>query len=132
MKKMKKMYGVLALIVLLALATSPAMAQDTSMSFFVTSVAPGDGGGDLGGLHGADMHCQALAGAAGEGNKNWHAYLSQSNPALNINARDRIGLGPWYNARGTLNTCTPTASTSRSRPSLPRKATRFHPRVTTS
>lgn len=102
MKKMKKMYGVLALIVLLALATSPAMAQDTSMSFFVTSVAPGDGGGDLGGLHGADMHCQALAGAAGEGNKNWHAYLSQSNPALNINARDRIGLGPWYNARGTL------------------------------
>ncbi len=80
MKKMKKMYGVLALIVLLALATSPAMAQDTSMSFFVTSVAPGDGGGDLGGLHGADMHCQALAGAAGEGNKNWHAYLSQSNP----------------------------------------------------
>jgi hypothetical protein len=99
---MKKTYCILALMVFLALAASPAIAQDTSMSFFVTSVAPGNGGGDLGGLHGADMHCQALAAAAGAGSKTWHAYLSQTNPALHINARDRIGTGPWYNARGTM------------------------------
>jgi hypothetical protein len=99
---MKKTCCILALMVFAALAAPPAIAQDTSMSFFVTSVAPGDGGGDLGGLHGADMHCQELATAAGAGSKTWHAYLSQTNPALHINARDRIGTGPWYNARGTM------------------------------
>ena len=69
------------------------------MSFFVTSVGKGDGA-NLGGLTGADAHCQQLATAAGS-TKTWHAYLSvnpQGQPA--VNARDRIGAGPWYNARG--------------------------------
>jgi hypothetical protein len=71
------------------------------MSFFVTSVSKGDGG-NYGGLAGADAHCQQLAEAAGAGNRTWRAYLSASasgnQPA--VNARDRIGQGPWYNARG--------------------------------
>jgi len=71
------------------------------MSFFVTSAGPGDGG-NLGGLAGADAQCQKLAAAVGAGAKTWHAYLSTqataSQPA--VNARDRIGQGPWYNARG--------------------------------
>ncbi len=78
-------------------------APKQPMSFFVTSVGLGDGA-NLGGLAGADKHCQALAQAAGAGNRTWRAYLSQTAegqvPA--INARDRIGSGPWYNARGTL------------------------------
>lgn len=66
------------------------------MSFFVTSANPGKGG-DLGGLAGADAHCTALASAAGvSGNKTWKAYLSTDSE----NARDRIGTGPWYNAKG--------------------------------
>ena len=76
------------------------------MSFFVTSVGPGKGG-DLGGLEGADRHCQTLAAAAGAGNRTWHAYLStQGTKGLNdpdvVHARDRIGTGPWYNAKGVL------------------------------
>ena len=73
------------------------------MSFFVTSVPVGDGG-NLGGLAGADAHCQMLAAAAGAGNKTWHAYLStQARPgAPAINARDRIGKGPWYNFNGEM------------------------------
>ena len=74
---------------------------DTTMSFFITSVGTGDGA-NLGGLDGADAHCQALAEAAGSTGQTWRAYLSQSasddQPA--INARDRIGSGPWYNANG--------------------------------
>ena len=68
------------------------------MSFFVTSVGMGKGG-DLGGLAGADAHCQALATAVGAGNHTWHAYLStQARPGQPaVNARDRIGQGPWYN-----------------------------------
>jgi hypothetical protein len=73
------------------------------MTFFVTSRGPGKGG-DLGGLSGADAHCQALAQAEGAGDHTWRAYLSTSardgQPA--INARDRIGKGPWYNAEGLL------------------------------
>src|SRR5437762_12016758 len=71
------------------------------MSFFVTSVGLGKGG-DLGGLAGADAHCQQLAAAAGGGAKTWHAYLStQARPGQPaVNARDRIGTGPWYNANG--------------------------------
>ena len=95
---MKKMHFVLAAIVLAILA-QPAVAQD--MSFLLTSSGPGDGA-DLGGLAGADRHCQALAEAAGSGGKTWRAYLSTtastSMPA--VNARDRIGSGPWYNAKG--------------------------------
>ncbi len=70
------------------------------MSFFVTSAGLGRGG-DLGGLAGADAHCQALATAAGRGNVTWRAYLSTQGPNA-VNARDRIGSGPWYNQRGQL------------------------------
>lgn len=71
------------------------------MSFFVTSVGKGDGA-NLGGLAGADAHCQALAAAAGAGTRTWHAYLSASASGSQtaVNARDRIGQGPWHNARG--------------------------------
>jgi hypothetical protein len=68
------------------------------MSFFVTSVNKGDGA-NLGGLAGADAHCQSLAAAAGRGNATWRAYLSTQGPNA-VNARDRIGTGPWYNAMG--------------------------------
>jgi hypothetical protein len=78
-----------------------AQAQQGGMSFFVTSVGIGKGG-DLGGLEGADRHCQQLAQAVGAGNRTWRAYLSTQaeggRPA--INARDRIGRGPWQNAKG--------------------------------
>ena len=70
------------------------------MSFFVTSVGKGDGA-NLGGLAGADAHCQSLAAAVGAGNKTWHAYLSTQGPNA-VNARDRIGQGPWYNSRGAV------------------------------
>jgi hypothetical protein len=84
---------------LLGLASPPAMAQGNpqAMSFFVTSANPGKGG-DFGGLAGADAHCQALAAAAGAGGRTWHAYLS----AKGVNARDRIGAGPWRNAKGEV------------------------------
>src|SRR5579862_4814982 len=73
------------------------------MNFFVTSEPIGDGG-NLGGLAGADAHCQALAAAVGAGNKTWHAYLStQARPGQPaVNARDRIGQGPWYNFKGDM------------------------------
>ena len=86
-----------------ALAASlalPAMAGDEKMSFFVTSVGSGDGA-NLGGLEGADAHCARLAEAAGNGAKTWRAYLStQVEGERGISARDRIGTGPWYNAKG--------------------------------
>jgi len=80
-----------------ALATlmGPAAAQDTSMSFFITSQGPGNGA-NLGGLEGADAHCRSLAEAAGITGKTWRAYLSTSD----ADARDRIGSGPWHNAKG--------------------------------
>ena len=78
-------------------AGAPAPAP-MPMSFFVTSVGKGDGA-NLGGLAGADAHCQALAAAAGLGAATWRAYLSTQGPGA-VNARDRIGTGPWYNARG--------------------------------
>jgi hypothetical protein len=84
---------------LLVLATSvPLQAQQNSMSFFVTSAGLGEGG-DLGGLEGADRHCQELAQRAGAGGKTWHAYLSTQGKDA-INAKDRIGSGPWFNAKG--------------------------------
>ena len=96
---MNKVQIVLAAVLLSVLVSSPALAQDTSMSFFVTSVGSGDGG-NLGGLSGADQHCQELAARVGAGNKTWRAYLSQSQRAVTINARDRIGKGPWYSPTG--------------------------------
>lgn len=86
---------------------APAPAADNKpkppLSFFVTSTGVGKGA-DLGGLEGADKHCQTLATAVGAGNKTWHAYLSTqaSNGQPAVNARDRIGQGPWYNARGAV------------------------------
>jgi hypothetical protein len=73
------------------------------MSFFITSEGPGRGG-DLGGLAGADAHCQALAEQEGAGDRQWRAYLSASavDGAPAVHARDRIGRGPWYNAEGLL------------------------------
>ena len=71
----------------------------SNMSFFVTSSNPGKGA-DFGGLAGADAHCQRLAAAAGAGGKTWRAYLSTTG-AGGVNARDRIGRGPWFNAKGT-------------------------------
>jgi len=76
-----------------------------NMTFFVTSVGPGNGG-DLGGLEGADRHCQKLAEAVGAGDHVWHAYLSTQAPKLAdpnfVNARDRIGTGPWQNVNGVV------------------------------
>src|ERR1700731_130945 len=77
--------------------------QAPNMTFFVTS-APIGKGGDLGGLAGADAHCQELAAAAGAGNKIWRAYLSTADPPAGkgINAKDRIGNGPWQNSKGVV------------------------------
>lgn len=77
---------------------TPAMAQQSTMSFFVTSSGPGNGA-NLGGLDGADKHCQTLAASAGAGATTWHAYLSTQGQGA-VNARDRIGKGPWVNAKG--------------------------------
>lgn len=88
----------------LSLFAVPGLAQDQQpMTFFVTSVGSGEGG-DLGGLDGADAHCQELAESAGRGDANWRAYLSQA-PAGSlpkVDARDRIGDGPWHNAKGDI------------------------------
>jgi hypothetical protein len=98
------------LFALLLVGSSFAFAQDKQqkappppMSFFVTSVGKGDGA-NLGGLGGGDQHCQNLAQAAGAGSKTWHAYLSlqAKNGQPAVNARDRIGTGPWYNSRGVM------------------------------
>src|SRR5262249_16873793 len=74
-----------------------AQAQQNNMTFFLTSAGPGKGG-DLGGLEGADRHCQTLAQAAGAGGHTWHAYLSTQGTNA-VNARDRIGRGPWRNSK---------------------------------
>jgi hypothetical protein len=88
-----------------AAAQQPAQPQapQQPMSFFVTSVGKGDGG-NLGGLAGADAHCEALAATAGRGGAEWRAYLSQAGAAgvPQVHARDRIGDGPWYNAKGVV------------------------------
>ena len=81
------------------LATS-ALAQQSSMTFFVTSANPGKGA-DLGGLEGADRYCQQLATAVGAGGKTWRAYLSTQGASA-VNAKDRIGKGPWQNAKGMV------------------------------
>lgn len=98
--------GVFTFLVLLGLYLSlgsQVHAQQHAMTFFVTSVNIGKGG-DLGGLAGADAHCQTLAAAAGAANHTWHAYMSTQargdQPA--VNARDRIGTGPWYNFKGDM------------------------------
>ena len=96
-----KVFKYLSVVGLGAFALLALAQQQPPMSFFVTSAGSGDGG-NLGGLAGADAHCQSLASAAGRGNATWRAYLSQA-PGMGaplVNARDRIGNGPWYNANG--------------------------------
>jgi hypothetical protein len=96
---MSKIHTVFAVITLSLASTSLALAQDQEpMTFFVTSMPIGDGA-NLGGLDGADAHCQSLAQTAGAGNNTWHAYLSTQGSNA-VNARDRIGTGPWHNTKG--------------------------------
>jgi hypothetical protein len=91
----------LAAVALLALgASAPAQAQQADMTFFITSAGSGKGG-DLGGLAGADARCTQLAEAAGTRGKTWRAYLSTQG-ANAVNAKDRIGAGPWQNAKGVV------------------------------
>ena len=96
-----------AAMLLLAASAAFGQAKDGKgkappppMSFFVTSAGSGKGA-DLGGLAGADQHCQMLAAAAGRGSSTWHAYLSTQGAGA-VNARDRIGAGPWANAKGQV------------------------------
>jgi len=108
---MRKTLGLSAAIVLAAVLLSPGLTVGQGqaqmpaqpMSFFITSAGAGNGA-NYGGLAGADAYCQKLGAAAGQGNRTWRAYLSQSQagdvPA--VNARGRIGTGPWYNAKGQL------------------------------
>ena len=98
---MKKSTRVLATGLLAASIATVAHAQRLEMTFFVTSTGLGNGG-NLGGIKGADAHCQALAQSAGADDKTWRAYLSVTdlNGKGAINARDRIGRGPWHNANG--------------------------------
>jgi hypothetical protein len=95
-------YGLAAVSIVL-IASQPVQAQSANTTFFVTSTGIGNGA-NLGGLAGADNYCQTLAQAAGAGAKTWHAYLStqaaDGKPA--VNARDRIGKGPWQNSKGVV------------------------------
>lgn len=105
MTSIKRALVVSTVGLLAGIASGAAVAAPADMGFFITSVGLGKGG-DLGGLEGADKHCQALAAAAGAGNRVWRAYLSTQAPALAdpnyVNARDRIGKGPWKNAKGVV------------------------------
>ena len=98
---------VVALIVGIAATAgqTSVMAADQPMGFLVTSQGLGDGG-NLGGLTGADAHCASLAAAAGSSGQTWRAYLSTQGAKLDdpnvVHARDRIGLGPWHNAKGIM------------------------------
>src|SRR5271167_332215 len=99
-------FATVGVMILVSCATTqPPQPSAKDMTFFVTSAGSGKGG-DLGGLDGADQHCQSLAKAAGAGDRTWRAYLSTQAPALNdpkfVNARDRIGTGPWQNAKGVV------------------------------
>jgi hypothetical protein len=93
----------LVLVAAISLLPAATAWAQSGMSFFVTSAGPGNGA-DLGGLAGADKHCQALAAAAGAGQKTWRAYLSATpaGGAQAVHARDRIGSGPWTNAKGVV------------------------------
>jgi len=100
---MKRLLGLTALLALASCASTGGDTQN-QMSFFITSEGPGDGA-NLGGLAGADEHCDQLAAAVGaSAGRTWRAYLSaaEANGESAVNARDRIGQGPWYNANGVL------------------------------
>ncbi len=102
---MRKLSYVIASSLVSIFCVNSATAQDNTMSFFITSVNPGNGG-DFGGLEGADAHCQKLAESAGADGLTWRAYLSTQGTELNdpnvVHARDRIGSGPWHNAKGMM------------------------------
>ena len=97
---MKYLQLLCAVTLLCFVSVSPALAQASEMTFFLTSVGSGSGA-NLGGLSGADAHCQSLAGAVGAGGKTWHAYLSTTGSG-SVDARDRIGSGPWQNIEGVV------------------------------
>src|ERR1041385_6537498 len=102
---MKRTAGIVVATMLLAVGTIVLIAQQRGgppppMSFFVTSVGKGDGA-NYGGLAGADAYCQMMAASAGRGSATWHAYVSTQGAGA-VNARDRIGNGPWYNQRGQM------------------------------
>jgi hypothetical protein len=97
---MRKILCILTAGLLALVGAEASFAQD--MTFFITSEGPGNGG-DLGGIEGADAHCQALAEAAGAGDKTWVAYLgTELDGGRGVDARSRIGDGPWHNAAGEL------------------------------
>ena len=97
---MKILQLLCAATLLCLLSVSPALAQASEMTFFLTSVGSGNGA-DLGGLSGADAHCQSLAAAVGASGQTWRAYLSTTGSGGG-NARDRIGAGPWQNIKGVV------------------------------
>jgi hypothetical protein len=97
---MSRKQSIIGVIGLSLLGSCLALAQEHPMTFFVTSKGPGKGA-DLGGLTGADAHCAKLAADAGSKITSWHAYLSTQGASA-VNARDRIGKGPWYNANGAM------------------------------
>src|SRR5262245_22668868 len=99
----KSISGAIGIAVLAAVSSLGVSAQQNQMSFFITSAGPGNGA-NLGGLAGADKHCQTLAAAAGAGNRTWRAYLSTAAAAGQpaVNAKDRIGKGPWMNVKGVV------------------------------
>jgi hypothetical protein len=95
-----KVHKLLTALFIVVAAFAVGVAQNPQMSFFITSAGSGDGA-NLGGLAGADKHCQTLAAAAGAGAKQWRAYLSATGTPP-VHARDRIGRGPWTNAKGVV------------------------------
>jgi len=99
----KWILGGIGVAVFAAAASLGVSAQANQMSFFITSAGPGNGA-NLGGLAGADKHCQTLAAAVGAGNRTWRAYLSAAaaNGQPAVNAKDRIGKGPWMNVKGVV------------------------------
>jgi hypothetical protein len=97
---MKFLQLLCAVTLLCFVGVSPALGQAADMTFFLTSVGSGNGA-DLGGLSGADAHCQSLAAAVGAGGNTWRAYLSTTGSG-GVNARDRIGSGPWQNVNGDV------------------------------
>lgn len=105
MKNVAKMVSLASFGAVCLAACTTIQPGPKEMTFFVTSVGPGNGG-DLGGLEGADQHCQSLAQVAGGGDRTWRAYLSTQAAKLTdtnfVNARDRIGSGPWQNAKGEV------------------------------
>lgn len=100
---MKRSHLTIAAMLMAGAMGTTLQAQGPDMTFFVTSVGVGKGA-DLGGLEGADAHCQALARKAGSPHTHWRAYLSTTAPGgeAGVNARDRIGKGPWRNAKGVV------------------------------